>query len=118
GCAGVVAAWYQDGEQWRGLFSALVGLAVGGGIVWLIRLIGGAVVKREAIGFGDVTLMAMIGAFVGWQPVLIVFFMAPFVGAIVGLLQWIMIGENVIPFGPFLCLGALTTVVFWAAVWD
>jgi hypothetical protein len=70
------------------------------------------------MGFGDVTLMAMIGAFVGWQPVLIVFFMAPFVGAVVGLLQWIMIGENVIPFGPFLCLGALTTVVFWAAVWD
>jgi len=118
GCAGVVAAWYQDGEQWRGLFSALVGLAVGGGIIWLIRLIGGAVLKREAMGFGDVTLMAMIGAFVGWQPVLIVFFMAPFVGAVVGLLQWIMIGENVIPFGPFLCLGALTTVVFWAAVWD
>jgi leader peptidase (prepilin peptidase) / N-methyltransferase len=118
GCAGVVAAWFQGGQVWRGLFSALVGLAVGGGIIWLIRLIGGAVLKREAMGFGDVTLMAMIGAFVGWQPVLIVFFMAPFVGAVVGLLQWILIGENVIPFGPFLCLGALATLVFWAGVWD
>jgi prepilin signal peptidase PulO-like enzyme (type II secretory pathway) len=118
GSAGIVTSWLQGGHGWRGLFSALVGLAVGGGIIWLIRLIGGAVLKREAMGFGDVTLMAMIGAFVGWQPVLIVFFMAPFVGAVVGLLQWIMIGENIIPFGPFLCLGALTTLVFWAGVWD
>jgi len=118
GCVGIVAAWSRGGQGWRGLFSALVGIAVGGGIIWLIRLIGGAVLKREAMGFGDVTLMAMIGAFVGWQAVLIVFFMAPFVGAVVGLLQWILIGENVIPFGPFLCLGALTTLVFWAAVWD
>jgi len=118
GCVGIAAAWSLGGDGWRGMFSALVGLAVGGGIIWLIRLIGGAVLKREAMGFGDVTLMAMIGAFFGWQPVLIVFFMAPFVGAIVGLLQWILIGENVIPFGPFLCLGALTTLVFWAPIWD
>jgi len=118
GCAGIVGAWCGGGQGWRGLFSALVGLAVGGGIIWLIRLIGGAVLKREAMGFGDVTLMAMIGAFFGWQPVLIVFFISPFVGAVVGLLQWILIGENVIPFGPFLCLGALATLVFWAAVWD
>ena len=98
--------------------SALVGLAAGGGIVWVIRLVGSTALGREAMGFGDVTLMAMIGAFLGWQPVLIAFFIAPFVGAIVGLVQWIVIRDNVIPFGPFLCLAALVVVVFWAMIWD
>ena len=56
------------------------------------------------MGFGDVTLMAMIGAFMGWQPCMIVFFLSPFAGAVVGLVQWCLIRDNVIPYGPFLCL--------------
>jgi leader peptidase (prepilin peptidase) / N-methyltransferase len=114
----VAAAWARDGEVWHGLLSALVGLAVGAGIVWVIRLIGGAMLKQEAMGFGDVTLMAMIGAFLGWQAVLIVFFIAPFVGAVFGILQWIILRENVLPFGPFLCLAALVVVLFWAPLWN
>ncbi|HBT77685.1 MAG TPA: hypothetical protein DEB39_12360, partial [Planctomycetaceae bacterium] len=47
------------------LFTALIGTAVGGGLVWSVRLIAGRVLRREAMGFGDVTFMAMIGAFLG-----------------------------------------------------
>ena len=93
-------------------------MAVGGGMIWIIRIIAGAILKREAMGFGDVTLMAMIGAFIGWQPVLIVFFLAPFAGVILGVLQWLVIRDNVIPYGPFLAFGALLVLVFWAAIWS
>ena len=69
GSAAITAAWLSGAtvDNWQGLLTALVGMAAGGGLVWLVRLIGGAALGREAMGFGDVTLMAMIGAFLGWQ---------------------------------------------------
>jgi leader peptidase (prepilin peptidase) / N-methyltransferase len=117
GVVGIAATWWHGGLAWRGLFSALVGMAVGGGMIWIIRILAGAVLKREAMGFGDVTLMAMIGAFLGWQPVLIVFFLSPFAGALLGIIQWLAVRDNVIPYGPFLCFGALMVLVFWASIW-
>ena len=96
----------------------LVGMAVSGAWVWLIRIIGPVALGREAMGFGDVTLMAMIGAFLGWQPGLIVFFLAPLAGLVLGLAQWILRRGSEIPYGPFLCLAAVTTVVFWATIWS
>ena len=62
-------------------------------------------------------LMAMIGAFLGWQAAIIVFFIAPCVGAVFGILQWLLIRENILPYGPFLCLGGLITVIFWSPLW-
>ena len=64
----------MGGRTWRGLISALIGMAAGGGLIWVIRLVASAASQQEAMGFGDVTLMAMIGAVFGWQPVLIAFF--------------------------------------------
>jgi leader peptidase (prepilin peptidase) / N-methyltransferase len=118
GVIGIVAAWKSDGAAWHGLFSALVGMAVGGGMIWAIRLIGGAALNREAMGFGDVTLMAMIGAFIGWQPAILVFFLAPFAGAVVGITQLVFHRENVIPYGPFLCLATFVVIVFWSPIWN
>jgi prepilin signal peptidase PulO-like enzyme (type II secretory pathway) len=114
----IVPTWLRGGPAWRGLFSGLVGLAIGGGMIWIIRIIGAVVLKREAMGFGDVTLMAMIGAFYGWQPVILVFFLAPFAGAILGLLQYLLHRDNVVPYGPFLCLAALVVLIFWAPIWN
>jgi prepilin signal peptidase PulO-like enzyme (type II secretory pathway) len=118
GSAAIVVTWMRGGEHWRNMLSVLVGLATGGGMIWMIRLMGGAVLQREAMGFGDVTLMAMIGAFIGWQAVLVVFFLAAIFGLVAGLLQWLINGDNVIPYGPFLCLGALVMVAFWSPIWD
>ena len=70
------------------------------------------------MGFGDVTLMSMIGAFVGWQAVLIVFFLAPFIGLLIAIAQWIVHGEHEIPYGPFLCLATFGVIVDWPAVWS
>ena len=93
-------------------------MAAGGGLIWLVRIIGGHALGREAMGFGDVTLMAMIGAFLGWQTCLIVFFLAPLAGVVLGLVQLMLRRGSEIPYGPFLCLGALAAIVGWASIWD
>jgi hypothetical protein len=65
-----------------------------------------------------VTLMAMIGSFIGWQATLIVFFLAPLAGLVVGVVQWALNRNNVVPYGPFLCLATLGILLFWPDLWD
>ncbi len=113
----IALLWFCDTFWWQGLLSALVGMAASGGLVWAVRVIGTAVLHREAMGFGDVTLMAMIGAFLGWQPGLIIFFLAPFAGLVVGVLRLILFRDREIPYGPFLCLATLAVIVGWAYFW-
>ncbi len=48
-----------------------------GGVIWAVRVLGRWTLRMEAMGFGDVTLMAMIGTYMGWQASLVVFFLAP-----------------------------------------
>ena len=64
------------------------------------------------MGGGDVKLLAMVGAFLGWQMAILAFFIAPFFGAILGIVVKIRTKESVIPYGPFLSLGALISL-FW-----
>jgi len=118
GSAAIGGVWFCGGRPWQGLLSALAGMAASGGLVWTVRIIGTAALRREAMGFGDVTLMAMIGTFLGWQACLVVFFLAPFAGLILGLLQLILLRDTEIPYGPFLCLAALAVIVRWNSVWD
>jgi len=118
GSMAVASCWFLGGKHWAGLLTALVGMAASGGLVWLVRIIGSATLGREAMGFGDVTLMAMLGTFLGWQTCLIVFFLAPLAGLVIGLLQLILFRETEIPYGPFLCLAAAVAIVRWAAVWQ
>ena len=93
-------------------------MVAGGGIIWIVRVIGRAVLDQEAMGFGDVTLMSMIGAFLGWQACLIVFFMAPFAALVLGLLRYFLIRDREIPYGPFLCLAVFVVIIYWAPIWD
>ena len=113
GALAITLVWIHRGSPWQGLLSAVVGMAVGGGLIWLVRIIGSATLQREAMGFGDVTLMAMIGAFLGWQPCLIIFFLAPFAGLVVGVLRLILFRDKEIPYGPFLCLATLFLILQW-----
>src|SRR5690606_22947901 len=62
GTTAIVAVWWWGKESWVGLLTALVGMAASGGIVWLVRIIGAVTLRKEAMGFGDVLLMMMIGA--------------------------------------------------------
>ena len=99
------------------MLTALLGLVGSGAIVWAVRLIGTFALRREAMGFGDVTLMMMVGTFLGWQACLIAFFLAPFAGLLVGIWQLIIRRDDVIPYGPYLCLASAAVVVAWAPIW-
>ena len=114
----VATTWLVGGPRWAALLTALVGLVGAGGVVWAVRLLGAAALKKEAMGFGDVTLMMMIGTFLGWQTSLVIFFMAPFAGLAIGVLQWIVLRDQLIPYGPFLCLAAVGTILWWASLWN
>lgn len=100
-----VPQWFE--AAWlTGAVSSLVGLAVGGGIVWLTAILGKLVFRREAMGFGDVLLMGMIGATLGWEAAVLTFFLAPFFGLVYGLWQLARHREHEVPYGPFLSLAA------------
>jgi prepilin signal peptidase PulO-like enzyme (type II secretory pathway) len=112
------AVWAQGGLAWVGLLTALVGMVGAGGMIWIVRIIGAATLKKEAMGFGDVMLMMMVGTFVGWQSGIMIFFLAPFFGLAAGVLQLILRRDQYIPYGPFLCLATGLLVVRWADVWE
>lgn len=113
-----IYAWWSGGASWQSTFTALVGLAVGGCMIWAVRIVGGWALGREAMGFGDVTLLAMIGAFLGWQACLLVFFLAPFAGLVIGAGRWAFHLGNEIWYGPFLCLAAVGVIFGWASLWE
>ncbi len=118
GAAAIAGVWWHGGPRWAALASSLAGIAVGGGLVWIIRVLASMAMGREAMGFGDVTLLAMIGAFLGWQATIVVFFMAPLIALVFGIVRLLLHGEQAIPFGPFLCPAAAITVIYWPPIWD
>ena len=95
-----------------GLIGAAIGAIASGVMVFLIGLFGQLVFQREALGFGDVMLMAMIGAFFGWKVVVTGFFLGSFLGLLYGLPLLLLKGEHAMPYGPFLSLGTVLTLVF------
>lgn len=99
-------------------FSAL-GVIIGGGSILLMGLLGDWLFKKEAMGGGDIKLLAMMGAFLGWEKALLAFFIAPFFGAVYGLIEKIRTNDTAIAYGPFLILGALIAqfkgdeIIYW-----
>lgn len=118
GAGGIVAVWLVGGSHWAGLVTGLVGLTVAGGLIWATRLGASWALGREAMGFGDVTLMAMAGAWLGWQACLLACLLAVFLGLVHGLGQLLRHAESELPFGPSLCLGLVIVVVAWQRLWD
>lgn len=104
--------------HWTSLFCAIIGLGFGGGMVWAIRIVASYAMQQEAMGFGDVTLMAMIGAFLGWQSSLLVFAIAPFAALVVVAFMLLLQRTNEIAFGPYLCIGALVLLFGWSSIWN
>lgn len=118
GVGGVVAAWGDGGTRFTALLSALIGLAVSAGLVWATREGASRALGREAMGFGDVTLMAMIGGWLGWQAAVLVFFLATFIGLAHGLAGLLLKRDHELPYGPSLCLAAVIVVLAWRPLWE
>ncbi|MCF8049835.1 MAG: prepilin peptidase [Desulfobacterales bacterium] len=98
-----------------GLFNAALGILAGGGSLLLIAWGYSALTGKEGMGGGDIKLLAMIGAFVGWQGVLFTVFVSSAVGTAVGLAMMLRAKKGMkmaLPFGPFLAVGAITYLFF------
>lgn len=92
-----------------------LGILFGGGSFYLVALVYYLLTKREGMGGGDIKLLAMIGAFLGWQSLPFVVFGSSLLGVVAGV--WAMIeqrkgGKTVIPYGPFLAIAALLYLFF------
>jgi leader peptidase (prepilin peptidase)/N-methyltransferase len=93
-----------------GLTSSVIGAALGAAIPWLIRWAWFRATRVEAMGLGDVKMLAMIGAFLGWQQVWVTLFVASLAGALVGVVLLRAGGRTMsakLPFGTFLAVAAL-----------
>lgn len=105
-----------------GYADSLAGILLGGGSLYLVAWGYALVTRKEGMGGGDIKLLAMIGAFIGWKGVLFTIFAASAAGTAAGLFLIAVRGGTMklaVPFGPFLSLGAMTylffgqTILFW-----
>jgi leader peptidase (prepilin peptidase)/N-methyltransferase len=94
------------------LVLSLAGMAAGAGAIWLMGVVGKLAFKKEAMGFGDVKLMGMVGGFLGPVGVLLAILIGCVVGALVGVVSYVVTRSSYIPFGPFLSAGALAVLFF------
>jgi leader peptidase (prepilin peptidase) / N-methyltransferase len=113
----VALCWQWKIGRWEYLLSSLFGLAFAGGVTWGVRISASYGLGVEALGFGDVTLMAMIGTYVGWQPSLMIFFVAPFVAIAFVLVRRIVTGRADTPYGPYLCAATALLLIYWDEMW-
>lgn len=113
-----VPEWIDAHPHWHGLAVALAGAIVGGGVTLMVRVVGRWILKKEAMGDGDVVLMAVIGSFLGWQASLIVFAIAPVCALIVVVVQRLWRSQSVIPYGPYLSLATLVVLLNWQSLWQ
>ncbi len=95
--------------------NSLTGVLLGGGSLFLVATLYQWFFKREGMGGGDVKLLAMVGAFLGWKAVILTILLSSFIGSITGIIFIAVKGKDLkyaIPFGPFLSLGAVLSL-FW-----
>ena len=96
-------------------FNSLIGILLGGGSLFLVATLYQWLFKREGMGGGDVKLLAMIGAFLGWKAVLLTILLSSLIGSVTGILMMVVKGKDfkyAIPFGPFLSLGAVISLFY------
>ncbi len=111
--SGSLRFFVDSGNQWiASLLASLIGIFVSGGLIFLCGVFGKLVFRKDAMGFGDVKLMGVIGGFLGWKLAVATFFLAPFFGLLFGLPRLIFKKGNVIPYGPFLSLAAFVCLLF------
>ncbi|MCS6850382.1 MAG: A24 family peptidase [Gemmataceae bacterium] len=112
---GPLPDWLSPGDPWTtGLATGLAGLLVGSILVRSIRFLFSVGLGVEALGLGDADILMMAGAFLGWQPAVIAFFLAVFPAVVLGIGQLIVRGEHAVPFGPSLAVGILGAMLGWA----
>jgi leader peptidase (prepilin peptidase)/N-methyltransferase len=121
----IISALYpplHGADSWQsGLLASFIGLAAGFGLFWVIRELGTAALKKEAMGFGDVKLMGMLGALLGWQAIIYVTFFSALVGSIAGIALIALHRKGIqseIPYGPYIALAAFSWILGGYRLWE
>ena len=94
---------------------SLAGIIAGGGILYVIALVFEVLMKKEGMGGGDIKLLAMIGAWLGWKAIPFVILASSLTGSIIGGIALLLSRKGLrtkIPFGPFLAFGAILYIFF------
>ncbi|MCG2741179.1 MAG: prepilin peptidase [Syntrophaceae bacterium] len=97
------------------VIDAFLGVMIGAGSLYFVAVYYEALTGREWMGGGDVNLLAMLGAFLGWKSLLFVLLVSSLLGAVVGLAFILFKGKDMkyaVPFGPFLCMAAVVYLFF------
>ncbi|MDP2981233.1 MAG: prepilin peptidase [Candidatus Omnitrophota bacterium] len=128
----------QYSFTWKvALFNSILGVLIGGGLIYITRMLGNLALfcfrhlgiyfrkdsywrkifsryrhMKESMGLGDVELMAMLGAFLGWKMAILIFFLAPFFGAPIGIYMKFVKKEDIIPYGPYISLAGFVAMVW------
>ncbi len=100
---------------WLAWYDSLLGILLGGGILFAVAWLYEVLAKREGMGGGDIKLLAMLGAFLGWKAILPIVFIASLIGTVVGVPVMIFQKKDsrlAIPFGPFLAFASFV-YLFW-----
>ena len=109
---GFIASFFIPEITWQ---QSALGILLGGGVLYGIALTYYLLAKRDGMGGGDIKLLAMIGAFLGWQSLLFVVFFSSLTGSIIGIAAMFKQkkgGRTRIPFGPFLATSAMAWLFF------
>ncbi len=109
----VVFPGLQSAFTWKRAFlNSIIGALAGGGLIYLTGVLGQLAFKKESMGGGDVKLMAMLGAFLGWKMAILIFFLAPFFGAPIGIYMKFVKKEDIIPYGPYISLASFVAMIW------
>ena len=98
-----------------GFRASITGFLTGGGGFYLIAILGRAILKKDAMGGGDIKMMAMVGGLLGWKGVILTTFTGSLIGSAIGVSIILLKGRGFgakIPFGPYLALGALVSLLW------
>jgi len=110
--AGLAVSFVLSGITFK---ASILGVLIGGGSLLLVAWTYSLVTRKEGMGGGDIKLLAMIGAFIGWKGVIFTIFVASVAGTFVGITLMLLKGKNLkfeLPFGPFLSIGAISFIFF------
>src|SRR5215470_9005761 len=111
---GIIAGFLLSEVAGPGWLSSLIGIAVGAGSLFAIAEVYYRVRHEEGLGMGDVKMLGMIGAFLGWKLVLVTLVLSSIAGSIVGVIVLVARRESLkyaLPFGTFLAVAAMVAAV-------
>jgi leader peptidase (prepilin peptidase) / N-methyltransferase len=110
--AGFIISFFIPQLGW---LNSIIGIVAGGGSLWLVAWLYELLTKKEGMGGGDIKLLAMMGAFLGWKAIPFIIFVSSLTGSVIGVTV-MLIGKKdsklAIPFGPFLAAGAVLYIFF------